>query len=236
MTEKPAFQKRLGYVFRRSELLLEALTHRSVLNENGGKGRHNERLEFLGDSILNFLVAEMLYSSYPDAPEGELTQLRSALVKAESLASIASGLRLGDALVLGKGEEATGGRTRINTLCDAFEALVGALYQDGGLNAVQLVILPLLRSRLEVILREQLHLDARSLLQEKAQAERHLTPRYIISEEQGEEHARAYVVQVMIGDAVYGEGTGASKRSAAQAAARAALDHLAASGWQPIQR
>jgi ribonuclease-3 len=231
MTEKAAFQGRLGYVFKRNELLQEALTHRSVLNENGGRGQHNERLEFLGDSILNFLVAEMLFSSYPSAPEGELTQLRSALVKAESLASIATRLRLGDALVLGKGEEATGGRTRVNTLCDAFEALVGALYQDGGLSAVQSVVLPMLRARLEVILREQLHLDARSLLQEKAQAERHLTPRYIIREEQGKEHSRAYVIQVVIGEVVYGEGTGSSKRSAAQAAARAALDHLMTSGW-----
>lgn len=225
------FEQIVGHPFMERKWLAEALTHRSYVNENPGYGRDNERLEFLGDAILDFVAAEMLFKKYPDAAEGELTQLRSAIVRAESLAMMAAEIELGDYMLLGRGEISTGGRTRLNILADGFEAIIGAVYTDGGDPAVLLFLLPRLEKMLAYILEHDLHRDARSILQERAQAELHVTPAYVVAELDGSEHQREFRLNVVIGDHVIGNGRGSSKRNAAQVAARDALMRLEGMGW-----
>lgn len=208
-------------------LLKQALTHRSYINEHGADDvGDNERLEFLGDAVLDFVVGEMLYRRYPTMPEGDLTRLRAALVRTESLAELAQQLRLGEQLRMGKGEEGTGGRDRQTNLCAAFEALVGALYLDQGIEAVKALAEPYLNSQLEQILNESLDRDARSQLQEWSQAELNLTPVYRTVSATGPDHQKEFLVEVVIGDAVAGQGTGRSKQTGAQAAAREALQRV----------
>ncbi len=221
------FQMALGIRFHDPALLTQALTHRSYVNENeGGDASDNERLEFLGDAVLDLIVADLLYRKYPHVDEGELTQLRAALVKTESLAQLGRNVRLGDCLRIGRGEELTGGRQRQTILCRAFEALVGAIYIDQGLDAVIDFVVPPLLDLLERIIDESLHIDARSQLQERIQARLNITPDYRVAGAEGPEHDKAYHVEVTIGDALLGRGIGGSKRAAAQDAARAALKRL----------
>jgi len=223
-------QTSIEYQFADPALLEQALTHRSYLNEYGGVGgvADNERLEFLGDAVLDFLVGDMLFRRYPQMPEGDMTRLRAALVRTESLAELGTDIQLGQALRMGRGEEASGGRTRITNVCAAFEALVGAMYLDGGVSVVRDFISDRVDVMLEQVMAESRDKDARSLLQEWSQAEHNLTPAYRTISESGPDHRKEFVVAVLIGDKAVAHGTGKSKQSAAQSAAREALQLLEA--------
>lgn len=228
----PAFEDEIGIKFRDRELLTQALTHRSFVNEYDGDGdaRDNERLEFLGDAVLDLIVADLLYRKFPHVDEGELTQLRAALVKTESLAQLGINCRLGEYLRIGHGEELSGGRERLTILCRAFEAVIGAIYLDRGMKAVSDFVVPSLLDLLDHIIAEGLHIDARSELQERVQARLNIRPDYRVACAEGPEHAKEFRVEVAIGDTLVGSGTGGSKRAAAQEAARAALKQLEADG------
>ena len=220
-------EKILNLNFIDKTLLLRALTHRSYLNENPDfiLG-DNERLEFLGDAVLDFLTAGYLYHRFPEMREGELTSLRAALVRTESLANLAHKIDLGRCLYLGHGEEAGGGRRRLAVLCGAFEALVGALYLDQGLAAVEAFVKPLFDPEIEHILADDLDKNPKSLLQELSQAELEITPSYRTIGESGPDHAKEFVVEAVIGRQVYGRGVGRSKQAAARVAAQHALVQL----------
>lgn len=215
--------------FRDPSLLRRALTHRSFANEHPEEAlEDNERLEFLGDAVLDFVVAAFLYRRFPEMREGRLTSLRAALVRTETLASLASEFGIDRELRLGRGEEESGGRSRSPNLCAAFEAVIGALYLDQGLDAVRAWVEPILAPAVDQVLRAELDKDARSLLQEWSQAHLGLTPVYRTVAAEGPDHAKAFTVQVSMGGQVYGEGSGRSKQAASQAAAEAALIRLAA--------
>jgi len=215
-----------GLVFRDWLLLSRALTHRSYLNEHPEALENNERLEFLGDAVLDFLVGAWLYNHYPEMPEGDLTRMRSALVHTEQLAEFGRKLQLGDAIRLGRGEVQTGGRDRAALLCDAFEALVGALYLDQGMEAVNGFIYPLLEEASEDILMNRKTEDPKSRLQEWAQSEGFGAPIYVTRNASGPEHSKIFEVDVMINNEVYGSGSGTSKQAATKEAARDALSRL----------
>lgn len=219
------FSERNGLSFKDRALLRTALTHRSYLNEHGDVDwEDNERMEYLGDAVLDFLLADYLFQKFPNAPEGELTALRAALVRRETLSRLAARLDVGNALLMGHGEVETGGRSRPATLCAAFEAMVGALYLDKDLTAVAEFVLPLMQDELGGARAEFEDKDPKSRLQELAQAALGVTPRYRTIAAEGPDHAKMFRVQVSIGDTVYGEGEGHSKQLAAQ---NAALDALA---------
>jgi ribonuclease-3 len=223
-------QQNLSYTFRQPEILKLALTHPSYAHEHRQQEDepcHNQRLEFLGDAVLDFLVAAWLYRTYPDFTEGTLTRLRATLVRTTSLAKLARNLELGDALRLGRGEEDSGGHKRPANLCDALEATVGALYLDAGMDVVWQCLEPWFSEETQLILDADAYVDAKSRFQEWAQAEFSITPEYEIVDEEGPDHAKIFTAQVMIGEKVVGSGKGASKRIAEQAAARTALDDIA---------
>jgi ribonuclease-3 len=223
-------QDNLGYVFQRPDLLELALTHPSYAHEHpeeGGDAYHNQRLEFLGDAVLDFLVAAWLYRTYPNFPEGPLTRLRATLVRTTTLAELAREIDLGRSLRLGRGEEEGGGRDRAANLCDVLEATVGALYIDGGVDAIWPRMEPWFQAQAEAILAERAYVDPKSRFQEWAQAEIGTTPVYEIVQEEGPDHAKMFTAQVRVEDEVAGRGRGASKRLAEQAAARAALNRYA---------
>jgi len=218
------FSTRHNLNFQNLDLLRTALTHRSFLNEHPSlQWEDNERLEYLGDAVLDLLLAEYLYTRFPAALEGELTGMRAALVRRETLAQFAQELKMGDYLLMGHGEIETGGRERVGILCAAFEALVGALYLDRGLAAVAQFVLPLVEPVLAEASAEAADKDPKSRLQELAQGTLGLTPRYRTVKAEGPDHAKQFTVQVFIGDAMCGEGEGPSKQGAAQ---RAAVDAL----------
>jgi ribonuclease-3 len=212
--------------FKNPAALNRALTHRSYLNENEDVQEDNERLEFLGDAVLDLVAAEMLYRRLPEMQEGRLTRLRAALVSTERLAALAQALGLGALIRMGKGEEASGGRTRPSMLSDAFEAVIGAYYLDSGLQAVREFIEPMFAPLLEQVIRDDADVDNKSLLQEWSQAERRQVPRYHVVAESGPDHERTFLVQVSLGDEVVGQGEGRSKRAAEQAAAADARRRL----------
>jgi len=213
--------------FKNPRLLTQALTHRSYLNEHPEvEPLDNERLEFLGDAILDFIVAGWLYRKYPDYAEGRLTSIRAAFVRAEKLSELANQIGLGEHIRMGKGETVSGGRTRQALLADAFEAMLGALYLDQGVRAVQRWLTPLIATEIERIIVEQGDRDAKSALQEWSQAMRRITPHYRTIEAAGPDHAKLFTVAVFIGADEVGRGTGHSKQIAAQAAAAAALSQL----------
>jgi ribonuclease-3 len=214
-------EKALGYSFRQPELLRQALTHRSHSSP------HNERLEFLGDSVLNCVVAALLYQRFQSLKEGELSRLRASLVRQESLAEIAAGLALGDALRLGEGELKSGGFRRPSILADALEAIFGAIYLDAGFAAAQQTIEHLYRTRIEQIDPRAAGKDAKTALQELLQARRLPVPHYTLLTTRGEAHAQEFDVACAvpaIGLAV--TGSGSSRRGAEQQAAQAALEQL----------
>lgn len=214
----------LKLTFADKALLRRALTHRSYLNENPDYLlEDNERLEFLGDAVLDFVTGEYLYHRFPEMAEGRLTNLRSALVRTERLAQFAVELKVGDHLFLGRGEEDSGGRERLAILCDAFEAIVGALFLDQGIDAARQFVCQLIEPALQEILKLDADKDAKSRLQELAQSAYRLTPTYRTVKEQGPDHAKEFTVEAIIGHRSYGRGTGFSKQTAAQAAAEEAL-------------
>jgi ribonuclease III len=215
---------KLGHTFRDGELLETALTHRSYLNEHPQTGRgHNERLEFLGDAVLDLAVRQMLMSKYPDKREGELSMLRSQVVSESGLADVAVGLALGDWLFLGKGEETTGGRRKPSILADALEALIAAVYLDGGLTAADGVCRRLIGPRLpEAAIREKLS-DSKTRLQERAQAQRQEV-RYEVVREAGPDHEKEFEVVLFVGGVEAARTVGRSKKEAEQKAAQIALE------------
>lgn len=218
--------QRLGLEFNDWLLLSRALTHRSYLNEHPEALEDNERLEFLGDAVLDFVVGAWLYHLYPEMPEGDLTRMRSALVHTEQLANFARKLDLGRAMRLGRGEMQAGGRERAALLCDTFEAVIGALYLDAGLEAVQKFLFPLLESAAEDILLHHKTEDPKSSLQEWAQGHGLSTPQYVTRATSGPDHSKTFEVDVMIDGVVYGSGSGSSKQHATKAAALDALRRL----------
>ena len=226
-TESPeSFSKRLNLPFTHHFILSRALTHRSYLNENKDAIEDNERLEFLGDAVLDFIVAEWLYNHYPEKPEGDLTRLRAALVHTDQLANFASQIDLGQALRLGRGEIQAGGRKRLTLLCDAFEALIGALYLEGGIEAVNEFMIPMLENVVEEIFQSHMDEDTKSRLQEWAQGHGFPSPRYILIAEEGPDHEKRFEMEVKIGNKPYGRGIGSSKQTAEKSAAKEALIKL----------
>ncbi len=207
-------------------LLSRALTHRSYLNEHPEALEDNERLEFLGDAVLDFIVGAWLYHRYPEMPEGDLTRMRSALVHTEQLAEFAKQIDLGQAMRLGRGESQAGGRTRPALLCDTFEAVVGAIYLDGGIPAVNDFIFDLLDEAAEDILLNNKNEDPKSLFQEWAQSQGYAAPQYITRNSFGPDHSKVFEVEVILGGKPYGRGTGHSKQAAAKDAASKALVRL----------
>jgi ribonuclease-3 len=219
------FSWRAGLAFNDPALLRTALTHRSYLNEHPDLDwEDNERLEYLGDAVLDYLLADYLYRSLPNATEGELTALRAAIVRRETLARFAEKLGIGQALLMGHGEAETGGRTRPATLCASFEALVGAVYLDRGRSAVLDLVLPLVEAELPDARTEVLGKDPKSRLQELAQGVLGITPRYRTVKAEGPDHAKTFTVEVLLGEHVLGAGEGPSKQLAAQRAAIHALE------------
>jgi len=220
-------EKTLGITFNDKSLLQRALTHSSYLNENPDYPLpDNERLEFLGDAVLDFLTAKYLYNRFPEMEEGQLTSLRAALVKRETLAHFAAAYNLGEYLLLSRGEEDSGGRKREAILCAAFEALVGAILLDQGLQEANGFILRCMEPEIKRILEEELYRDAKSTLQEVTQAHFQITPVYRTVAERGPDHAKEFTVEVLIGDEVYGQGVGPSKQAAEQEAAKVALQRV----------
>lgn len=217
----------LGVQFNDPNLLESALTHRSFVHEHyQWPLQPNERLEFLGDSVLNFLTAQYLYHAYPERSEGQLTALRAALVRTGTLARFARVYEIGKHLKLGKGEEHSGGRDRDNLLADAFEAVVAAIYLDQGMDAAAQFLVPLLEAEGARIAENGLQVDDKSRLQERVQSERNQTPKYRTVSAEGPDHSRTFTIEVYAGDTRLGIGVGNSKQAAAQAAARSALEHL----------
>lgn len=207
-------------------LLTRALTHRSYLNENREVLEDNERLEFLGDSILGFIVAEWLYNNFPEKNEGFLTKVRAALVHTQQLSVFARMIDLGPALLVGRGEANAGGRDRDAILCDAFEALIAVIYLDCGMQTVKDFIIPLLESESEEILRSHLEEDVKSRLQEWAQAQGYSAPSYVLVDEYGPDHDKRFVVAAMINDKKVAQGRGSSKQLAEKNAARNSIKKL----------
>ena len=221
-----ALMNRLGLHFEDELLLSRAFTHRSYLNEHPEAIEDNERLEFLGDAVLDFLVGAWLYHHFPEMAEGQLTRLRSALVRTEQLAEFASRLGFGSAMRLGRGEAESGGRKRVALLCGTFEAFIGALYLDAGIDQVTAFMEPLLDSVVDAILISGRFQDPKSRLQELVQAEGNGAPTYRTVSASGPDHAKVFEVEVLIDGKVYGRGEGHSKQSAAKEAARQALSKL----------
>ena len=217
----------LGFRFADQELLKLALVHSSYINEHPGSApESNERLEFLGDALLDFVVAAELYRRYPEIPEGGLTTARSALVRGSALAETAGAMSIGELLLLGQGEERSGGRGRASNLAGAFEALLGAAYLDQGFIPARELILRILEPRLEAISRNGVVPDPKSRLQELAQRQGRPSPVYRIVQEGGPDHARRFVAEVLVEQEVLGRGSGSRKLEAEREAARAALAPL----------
>ncbi len=230
-SETPAqLAKRLNLPFDDLRLLTRALTHRSYVNEHQDVPADNERLEFLGDAVLDFLVGAWVYNAYPEMPEGELTRMRSALVRTEALADFARALNLGSAMRLGRGELHGGGRDRDALLCATFEAIIGALYQYKGLEAAREFFMPLLEPAAERIFVQMHTIDPKSRLQEWSQAQKLGTPQYITRDSTGPDHARTFEVEVHVGGKCFGRGAGPSKHVAQQNAAQNALEEIDLNG------
>jgi len=218
--------ERLSLSFHDGLLLSRALTHRSYINEHPEAIEDNERLEFLGDAVLDFMVGAWLYNRYPEMPEGDLTRMRSALVHTEQLAEFASMIQLGNALRLGRGEDQAGGRLRPALLCDTFEAIIGAIYLDMGIEAVWEFISPFLEEAADDILENHKTEDPKSQFQEWVQAQGMPAPQYVTRGTSGPDHSKVFTVDVVVSGQVYGSGSGHGKQAATKAAAQDALDRL----------
>jgi ribonuclease III len=223
--ESPAaLVQRLELPFNNLLLLTRALTHRSYINEHHDALEDNERLEFLGDAILDFVTGAWLYNQFPEMAEGELTRMRSALVCTEQLAEFARALDLGSAMRLGHGEEQAGGRQKDVLLCATFEALIGALYLQSDITAIQRLVHPMLEQVSEQIILSSDSRDPKSHLQEWSQSQKLGIPKYIIANTSGPDHQRVFEIEVQINGKVFGWGSGHNKQAAERAAAQAALD------------
>ena len=223
----PLLEQKLGVIFKNKNLLKEALTHRSYLNENPSWPLpHNERLEFLGDAVLELAVTEILFSRYPTSPEGELTSIRSALVNYQMLADIAKNMELGDYVFLSKGEAKDAGKAREVILANAFEAVLGAVYLDAGYESAKNFIEKAVMGRLDEVIEKKLYQDPKSLLQEIVQEKLRATPTYSVLSEKGPDHAKIFKVGVFFNGDLIAEGEGASKQEAEVEAAKNALKNV----------
>jgi ribonuclease-3 len=229
MADFAEFEKKIGHTFKDKRFLEQAFTHRSYLNENKSTAReHNERLEFLGDAVLELVVTEFLFAKYPTKPEGELTAYRAALVNTVSIAAAASALNMNEHLLLSRGESRDMGRARQIILANAFEALIGALHLDAGYAVAKQFIAEQLFHKTEEVVEKRLWQDAKSKLQEISQERMKLTPTYEVVRQSGPDHDRTFTVGAFLGEEKVAEGEGRSKQEAEQAAAVGAL---AAKGW-----
>jgi ribonuclease III len=219
----------IGVAFQDGRLIESAFVHRSFMHEHPERIPQlssNERLEFLGDAVLNFLTASWLYARYPDRSEGELTALRAALVRTTTLADFARELNLGPYIRISRGDDTPIARNRAPLLADVFEAVLGAIFLDQGLDAARAFIIPFLERRIEAVIDGSVGVDYRTRLQEQAQAQFGHTPRYYLIAMSGPDHEREFTMEVSVGDQIVGVGSGSNKQAAAQAAAQAALDRL----------
>lgn len=227
MNDWDACQKALGIFFNDQSLLKQAFVHRSYLNENPNSVLpSNERLEFLGDAILDFIVTDELYSEFPELPEGDLTTIRASLICRQTLAKVASSLKLGDWLLLGQGEETSGGRKRESNLANTSEALIGAIYLDQGLCQVKEFVLRQLKPFLDKTKHGDISPNYKALLQELIQSEKLLPPVYHVTEATGPDHDKQFAVEVLMEDNILGSGTGKSKKAAEMEAAHSAWEKL----------
>ncbi|OGG80678.1 ribonuclease III [Candidatus Kaiserbacteria bacterium RIFCSPLOWO2_01_FULL_54_13] len=218
------FEQKIGYSFNNQRLLEQAFTHRSYLNENRELNReHNERLEFLGDAVLELAVTEFLYAKYPDSPEGDLTAYRAALVNTQSICDAATKLGMNDYLLLSRGEARDTGRARQIILANAFEALIGAIYLDSGYERAQKFIESQLFYKTDDVVSKRLWQDAKSRLQEISQELHGITPKYELLDQSGPDHDKRFVVGAYIGQERVSTGEGRSKQEAEQDAAQKAL-------------
>jgi len=232
-----AFEKTLGYRFKQRKYLTEALTHRSAvaeLSRDGASTPWNERLEFLGDAVLSLAISTELMDRGQHLPEGDLSRIRASLVNEAMLARLARKVQIGDYLVLGAGERKSGGAAKDSLLADALEAVIAAIYRDAGFDAAAKVVKRLFGDEMTGDVSQILMPDYKTLLQELAQEQHKVTPTYEVVTAEGPEHRKEFTIVVRIKDQVLGEGRGISKKKAAQAAAKAALDRLA--GDERIQR
>lgn len=217
----------MGYTFKDRELLCQALTHRSFVNEAGDKSvKDNERLEFFGDAVIDFYLSDQLYRRFPESREGELTRIRASLVDEESLALLARRLDLGRYMRLGRGEEKSGGRGKKSILADAYEAMVAAVYLDGGSDAVRALLESHFVPLLERHANGMVSRDYKTEFQELTQALRGATPKYVMKDSSGPDHDRVFTVEARIGAECFGRGSGRSKKEAEQAAAREGFARL----------
>ena len=221
-------QNRIDVHFTDESLLTLAFIHKSFVNEHENEEGHNERLEFLGDAVLELAVTHFLYKNYPDQPEGQLTNWRSALVKGKNLARVSRALELGQYLLLSRGEELSGGREKDYILANTTEALIGAIYMDKGFEAANQFILKNIVIMLQEIIAQGLNVDAKSHVQELAQEKLSLTPTYELLSESGPDHDKVFEMGIYLGKELAGKGQGPSKQEAEQAAARSALKEK---GW-----
>lgn len=218
------FEEQIKVIFKDRDLLATAFTHRSYVNESKASLEHNERLEFLGDAVLELIVTDHLFRKYPNTPEGELTAYRAALVNTATLGNIAEEIHMNDFLLLSKGESKDTGRARASILANAFEAVIGAIYLDQGYDVAKTFITTFVLTRAEDIVESGSWKDAKSAFQEKAQAKYGVTPRYDVLRSEGPDHDKHFIVGVFIDDKQIGEGEGKSKQEAEQKAAEAALN------------
>jgi ribonuclease-3 len=222
------YARELGLSFNNIDLLVEALTHRSYLNENKAAGSHNERLEFLGDAVLELASTHFLFNKFPNKPEGDLTAYRASLVNTVSLAESAKLLGLNDMLQLSKGEAKDTGRARDIILANAFEAVLGAVYLDQGYDAAEAFVARTLYPKIDSIIQNKAYQDAKSRFQEVSQEKKSITPAYKTISEEGPDHDKKFTVGAYLHDKEIARGTGKSKQEAEQAAAQASLD---ITGW-----
>lgn len=223
------FQQEIGLRFRSPLLLRQALTHRSfVYDNNGDASQSNERMEFLGDSVLGLVVNEHLYKLFPDNREGSLTQMKSLLVSEAVLSKMARSMRLGRYILLSDAEAESGGRERPSILADAFEAVIGAIYLDSGIEAARRFTESRLLREAGAIVRDESNINHKSLLQEYAQSQFKTHPRYRVTREEGPDHEKVFSVEVFVGDRLLGRGSGKNKKDAEQDAARDAIARLEA--------
>ncbi len=220
-------ERGLGYSFLNGTLLAEALTHKSYYHENPSTaGSYNERLEFIGDSVLSLVVVEYLFAHPRKFTESEMSKIKSYLVRGSLLSELAAGISLGRYLLLGKGEDETGGRTKRSLLANAMEAIIGAVYLDGGYEAVKRVILGLFGERIESVIDSGEYINYKTELQEVSQMRFGVLPEYRIVEQTGEEHRKTFTIEVFISGERFGRGTGKNKKEAQTAAAKEAMELL----------
>lgn len=217
-------QKKIGYTFKDSSILKTALTHSSFANESRDKRIEcNERIEFLGDSVLSLITSDYIYIQYRQTPEGELTKIRASVVCEQALFEVANSLGLSDHILLGKGEEAGGGRHRPSILADAMEAVIGALYLDGGFEVAQKFVLTYLKPKIALAAKGKTFRDYKTMLQEIVQKSKEEVLSYQLVSESGPDHDKHFAVEVLLNSNVFAKGEGRSKKEAEQMAARSAL-------------